>query len=97
MAAYWISHGEVSDPETYGKYAAIAKGVIADHGGEFLARGTKTIWLEGNDRSRNIVVKFPSAEDAIRCYESEEYQAALVFARDVSVRELCIIEGDEPS
>jgi uncharacterized protein (DUF1330 family) len=94
MAAYWISHGEVSDVEEYGKYAALAKGVVAAHGGEFLARGTRTIWLEGNERSRNIVVKFPTVEDAVRCYESDEYQEALVFARDVSVRDLCIVEGD---
>jgi uncharacterized protein (DUF1330 family) len=97
MVAYWISHGEVSDAEAYGKYAALAKGVVASHGGQFLARATRTVWLEGNERSRNIVVQFPSVEDAVRCYESDGYQEALVFARDASVRDLCIIDGDPPS
>ena len=53
--AYWIAHVEVTDAETYGKYAAIATEAIAAHGGEFLARSGRYKQLEGNDRARNVV------------------------------------------
>ena len=94
MAAYWIAHVAVSDPETYGKYAKLATEAIAAHGGEFLARATRTIWLEGNERERNVIVRFASVEDAERCYHSPTYQQALTFAKASAERDLCIIEGN---
>lgn len=93
MAAYWVAHVAVSDPETYGKYAALATEAIAAHGGEFLARASRTIWLEGKQRERNVIVRFDSIEDAERCYRSPAYQQALEFARVSAERDLCIIEG----
>jgi len=93
MAAYWIAHVAVSDPETYGKYAKLATEAIAAHGGEFLARATRTIWLEGNERERNVIVRFDSVEDAERCYQSPTYQQALKFAHASAERDLCIVEG----
>ncbi len=94
MAAYWIAHVEVTDPETYAKYAERATGAIEAHGGEFLARATRTVWLEGNERARNVVVRFPSLEDAERCYHSDAYQQALEYARVSARRDLCIVDGN---
>ncbi len=95
MAAYWIAHVEVTDADTYAEYARRATDAIAAHGGEFLARATRTLWLEGEPRERNVVVRFPSLEDAERCYRSEAYQAALEFALKASRRDLCIIDGND--
>ena len=94
MAAYWIAHVTVNDPEVYGEYAKLATEAIAAHGGEFLARGTRTVWLEGNERARNVVVRFASVEDAERCYRSPTYQRALEFANKSAERDLCIVEGN---
>lgn len=94
MPAYWIAHVTVTDADAYGEYASRATAAIEAHGGEFLARGTRTVWLEGEERARNVVVRFPSLEDAERCYHSEAYQQALGFARKASVRDLCIVEGN---
>ena len=94
MAAYWIAHVTVTDADAYSEYAKRATGAIEAHGGEFLARATRTVWLEGNERERNVVVRFPSVEDAERCYQSEAYQEALSYARNAAVRDLCIIEGN---
>ena len=93
MAAYWIAHVHVTDADAYGEYARRATGVIEAHGGEFLARASRTVWFEGEQRERNVVVRFPSLEDAEACYRSEAYQEALSFARGASERDLCIIEG----
>ena len=94
MSAYWIAHVTVTDANAYGEYAKRATGAIEAHGGEFLARATRTIWLEGNERARNVVVRFPSVEDAQQCYKSAAYQEALSYARGASERDLCIVEGN---
>ena len=91
--AYWIAHVEVTDPDTYGEYAAIATEAIAAHGGEFLARSGRYVQLEGNDRSRNVVAVFPSLEDAVACYNSERYQEAVGYAKVSSKRDLMVVEG----
>mgnify|MGYP001820358461 CR=1 FL=1 len=94
MAAYWVAHVAVSDAEVYGEYAKRATAAIAAHGGEFLARATRTVWLEGKERERNVIVRFDSIEDAERCYYSPAYQEALQFAKASAERDLCIIEGN---
>ena len=93
MAAYWIAHVTVLDADAYGEYAKRATGAIEAHGGEFLARASRTIWLEGKERARNVVVRFPTVEDAQNCYQSEAYQEALSYAKGASERDLCIVEG----
>ena len=92
MTALWIAHVNVTDAESYGRYAAEAGPAIAAFGGVFLARGSRHVQLEGNDRPRNVVVRFASVEDAVACYESPAYQAALVHARGASERDLVIVE-----
>jgi len=92
MPALWIAHVTVTDPEAYGKYAELAGPAIAKHGGEFIARGGRYVQLEGRDRPRNVVARFPSVEAAEACYHSPEYQAALDHARGASERDLVIVE-----
>lgn len=94
-SALWIAHVTVTDPEAYGKYAKAAGPAIAAHGGVFLARGGRYVQLEGNDRARNVVARFPSLEAAVACYNSAEYQAALDHARGASIRDLCVVEEAE--
>lgn len=92
MTALWIAHVTVTDAEAYGRYAALATGAIAAHGGVFLARGGRHVQLEGNDRARNVVARFPSLEDAVACYNSPAYRAALEHARGAAVRDLVVVE-----
>lgn len=93
MPAYWIAHVHVTEPEGYGQYARRATAAIESHGGKFLARGGAYKQLEGNDRSRNVVVEFPDLATAEACYRSDAYQEALSFAKDAAVRDLVIVEG----
>ncbi len=90
--ALWIAHVEVMAPDAYGKYAALAGPAIAAHGGHFLARGGRYVQLEGNDRARNVVARFPSLERAVECYNSSAYRAAMAQARGASIRDLMVVE-----
>lgn len=95
MPALWIAHVMVTDAEAYGKYAELAGPAIAKHGGHFIARAGRYVQLEGKERPRNVVAKFPSVEDAVACYNSPEYQQALDHARGASERELIVVETTE--
>ncbi|ARC88489.1 DUF1330 domain-containing protein [Rhodovulum sp. MB263] len=95
MPALWIAHVTVTDAEAYGRYAELAGPAIASHGGQFIARGGRFVQLEGRERPRNVVARFPSVEAAVACYNSPEYQAALDHARGASERELMVVEIDE--
>ena len=90
--ALWIAHVTVTDEASYAEYAKRATVAIADHGGVFLARGGACKQLEGPERPRNVVARFPSIEAADACYHSDAYQNALSFAKGASQRELCIVE-----
>ena len=90
--ALWIAHVEATDAEAYGRYAKIATEAIAAHGGVFLARGGAYRQLEGRDRARNVVARFPSMQAAIDCYTSALYQQALAFAKGAATRDLVVVE-----
>ncbi len=92
MPALWIAHVTVTDADAYGKYAELAGPAIAAHGGTFIARAARYVQLEGKERPRNVVARFPSVEAAVDCYHSPEYQKALDHARGASERELVVVE-----
>lgn len=97
MTALWIAHITVTDPEAYGRYAAEAGPAIAAYDGVFLARGGRFRQMEGNERPRNVVARFPSFDAAVACYESSAYQAALAHAKGASERDLVIVEEAPPA
>ncbi|OYX25197.1 MAG: hypothetical protein B7Z10_07085 [Rhodobacterales bacterium 32-66-7] len=92
MTALWIAHVTVTDADAYARYAQGATEAIAAHGGVFLARGGRYVQLEGTDRPRNVVARFPSLERAVECYHSAQYQAALAHAKGAAVRDLMVVE-----
>lgn len=93
--AYWISRVEVSDAEAYKRYAEAAGPAIAKHGGIYLARGGKAETMEGNGRSRNVVIVFPDIASARACYQSAEYQAARANRVNAALFDCVIVEGVE--
>ncbi|MDF1668940.1 MAG: DUF1330 domain-containing protein [Roseovarius sp.] len=95
MPALWIAHVSVTDEDAYSKYAKLAGPAIKKHGGYFIARAGRYVQLEGTDRPRNVVAKFPSLEAAEACYHSPEYQEALDHARGAAERELLVVETSE--
>lgn len=96
MSALWIAHVHVTDAEAYGRYAQLAGPAIAKFGGVFLARGTRYVQLEGRDRARNVVARFPSVEAAVECYNSPEYQEAMSHAKGAAERDLVVVEEMPP-
>lgn len=76
MPGYILMHADITDPEQYEDFKVAAAKAIEDHGGRYLVRGGASTALEGDFRSRVVLLEFPSYQDALTFYRSEAYQAA---------------------
>jgi uncharacterized protein (DUF1330 family) len=94
MSAYVVIRAAVSDPEAYRRYAAASTAAAATHGGRFLARGGKTLTLEGPEDPRRVVIlEFADMAHAQAWYRSPEYQAAKALREGAAVAEFLAVEG----
>lgn len=90
---YWIARVDVRDAERYKDYISTAKPAFERFGAKFVVRGGEVTSLEGQARARNVVIEFPSVQDAIDCYNSPEYQDAVKIRQEVADAELIVVEG----
>ena len=90
---YWIGHVDVHNEEGYKPYAAANSAIFKKFGGRYLVRGGKFAAVEGQSRSRNVVIEFPDYETALACYRSVEYQENIKVRQPHAIADLIIIEG----
>ena len=82
MPAYWLSRCIVNDPAQYKKYTDRVPAIVAAHGGRVLARGGRYRIMEGPETfHRFVVIEFPSFEQGVACFRSDEYNEAAAFRR----------------
>jgi uncharacterized protein (DUF1330 family) len=55
---YWIGHVDVHNEEGYKAYAAANPAIFNKFGGRYVVRGGKFTPVEGQSRSRNVVIEF---------------------------------------
>jgi uncharacterized protein (DUF1330 family) len=90
---YWIGHVDVHNEEGYKPYAAANSAIFRKFGGRYLVRGGKFAAVEGQSRSRNVVIEFPDYETALACYRSVEYQENIKVRQPHAIADLIVIEG----
>ncbi|UJW87303.1 DUF1330 domain-containing protein [Devosia sp. SL43] len=93
MAAYWIAHVTVTDPDAYAGYQALAPKAFAQFGARFLARGGTAETLEGPAFARHVVIEFPDLAAARACYESDAYSAARAKRAGAANVHIVIVDG----
>jgi uncharacterized protein (DUF1330 family) len=76
MPGYVFMHADVTDPDGYEEFKSLAAAAIADQGGRYLVRGGAMQPLEGEWRSRVVLVEFPTYAAALAFYNSDAYQEA---------------------
>ena len=92
--AYVLVQVDVTNAQQYGQYTKLSPGIIEKFGGRFLARGGRTVTLEGAPaRSRVVVIEFPSFERAQEFYNSQEYQAAKKVRAGAATAQFVLVEG----
>ncbi len=92
---YWIVRVDVTDSERYQAYLVANAEALNKYGAQFRVRGGRAQHPEGARRERNAIVEFPSYEAAVECYQSADYQRALLLRQGAGVMDLIIIEGYE--
>jgi uncharacterized protein (DUF1330 family) len=92
---YWIVRGNVTDPEAYKAYVAANAEAFRKFGARFLARAGKFEVVEGEGRSRNVVIEFNDYATALACYHSPEYAAAKALRMGAASIDIVVIEGYE--
>jgi uncharacterized protein (DUF1330 family) len=90
---YWIGRVDVTSDEGYKPYAMGNQAIFKKYGARYVVRAGKFECVEGNARSRNVVIEFPDYATALACYNSPEYQANMKLRQPHSAADIVVIEG----
>lgn len=94
MSAYLIARISVTDPDAFVEYTKRSPAVIEKYGGRYLARGGRTVSLEGEaDARRVVLIEFDSVEQAEAFYRSPEYQDAKTYREGAAIGEFMVVDG----
>jgi uncharacterized protein (DUF1330 family) len=74
MSVYYIGSYDIVNMEEFKNYPPKVLELIPKYGGEVLASDLEAVSLEGNAKTLNAIIKFPSMEAALSCYNDPEYQ-----------------------
>ena len=76
MAHYVIAQIDIKDRKKYAAYEAGFMDVFTSYKGKLLSVDENVSLLEGQwPATRTVLIEFPSKEEALAWYESEEYQS----------------------
>lgn len=95
MAGMWVAHIDVKDPDAYAEYVKESSRIIPEYDGVFIARGGRYQQKEGKDVPRHVLIRFPTFDRAVECYDSVEYQEIVGRATDAADRTVTIVEIDD--
>ncbi len=90
---YWFINVDVIDPVDFITYAHANVTFLAGHKARFLVAGGDFEHMEGIKRHRNVLVEWPSYEEALDAYRSPEYQRVAALRGDCAITDLAIVEG----
>ena len=97
MPAYWVARAKINDPVQYKKYTDRVPAIVTQYGGKVLARGGRYKINEGpHDFHRFVVIEFPTLEQGVACFTSDEYKAAAAFRRGGAGEvEIVMVDGGD--
>ena len=96
MAHYIIAQIDIQDREKYAQYEAGFMDVFTSYKGKLLSVDENVSLLEGQwPATRTVLIEFPSKEEALAWYESEEYQSLAKHRFAASSADIVIVSGNE--
>ena len=90
---YWIARLDVTDAEAYKIYVQNNAEAFGKYQAKFLTRGGPCHHMEGDNRSRNVVLEFENVAVALACYNSPEYQRAKALRDGAAASDIVIMAG----
>ena len=96
MAHYIIAQIDIQDREKYAQYEAGFMDVFTSYKGKLLSVDENVSLLEGQwPATRTVLIEFPSKEEALAWYESDEYQSLAKHRFAASSADIVIVSGIE--
>ena len=94
MVAYWIAALSAEDMAPLKDYAAQARIAVDKYGGRSLSRPGRFQLLEGAFLGDKVaVIEFDTMDQAVACYNSPEYQAAIELRKGKTDAVFFVVEG----
>ena len=91
--AFYIAAFEVTDSEGIRPYSQQVEGTFMPFSGRYVARGGKTVSLEGEAPKRIVMIAFDSMEQAQAWYNSPAYRAIRPIRHKSATSRVYIVEG----
>ena len=94
MAAYFVFHNRVHNPEKMQEYLRKARETLAPYNPEVLVFAENSEVIEGNTNlPRTIVFKFDSRDAAMAWYNSPKYQEVLPLRLEATDGYAVLVDG----
>ena len=94
MAGYLIAQLNIINLEPYKKYIEKVTPLVKKYSGEYIVRSGRYEVVQGKWLyPRNVIIKFPSYQEALDFDKSEEYKPVKKIREDNSHGNIIIIEG----
>jgi len=94
LPSYVVAQVDPRDADSFDEYKAAVPEVVRAYGGEYLARGGRFQRLEGRaPLSRHVIMRFPSYDQALAWYNSQEYQHLKELRAASAPGDIVLIEG----
>lgn len=90
---YWIANSDVSDMDALWRYRDANREIMTQYGAKFIVMHGQQQVPEGNSRSMQTLVEFPSYQAAVDCYNHPDYQEAAEIRHKAAVGTQVIVEG----
>jgi uncharacterized protein (DUF1330 family) len=76
MPVYLINSYDITDVEGFKNYPPKVYPLLLKYGAEVLASDITGTALEGDPKTMNAIIRFPSEESVWNCYRDPEYEEA---------------------
>jgi uncharacterized protein (DUF1330 family) len=94
MSCYFIAQVEIQDRQAYKQYIKAFLSTFANYRGQVLVSDESPRLLEGQWRcSRTVIIRFDDEPEALRWYQSDNYQAAVRLREGCSSCNLVLVKG----
>ena len=90
---YVIVRATVTDTEKWGEYLAASKPILARFEGTPIVRGGRCEIIEGTGAPRNVVLEFPSYENAFGYATCADYAAAKALRQGAGTLDMTVVVG----
>jgi uncharacterized protein (DUF1330 family) len=79
---YLVNSYDIIDDDVFKNYPPVVAKLFAKYGAKVLAMETNPKTLEGEPKTMNAIIEFPSEEVIFEMYNDPEYQAVIHFRHE---------------